>query len=289
MADSVNFIYFHAVISQRSHTLNTPSEKDIRQALEAFRAASGLEICIKFFHRQLGADSTLAAAAGPYSLHTSAFCRSVKRTRNDRCRTCDLRAVPARGEALRRPFFHTCHAGADELIIPLILADTLVGVAYVGQFRAKAGQPAELPLLKPAERRRLAGLGQLLDAYLTRLLRTTRETSLTADTARARAIRAFLETRLRDNPDLTALARELGLSVSRTAHVVKTATGKSFVELRDELRLRRACDLLAGTHYKVAHVAAECGFASPEYFHRFFRRATGSTPLTHRRENRPDA
>lgn len=264
-------------------------KREFDETLEVFRSASGLEVCIKVLSSGQVRDSVLGEGAGAWSLHRSAFCMGVKRTRNEQCKACDLREVPARCERERRMFAHVCHAGAGEVVVPLFFADVLVAVVYAGQFRTTKKQPAGLPLLKAGERKKLLGLCRMLGAYLTECLRMRRQAAPGSDGARAVSIRAFLEQRLRESPTLPDLARHLGLSVTRTTHVVRQATDRSFSELRDELRLRRACDLLQGTYYKVSQVAQECGFSTSQYFHRFFREATGVTPLAFRQRNRPDA
>lgn len=259
------------------------------ETLEVFRSASGMEVCIKVMRPGLIRESVLNERQVSWSLHASAFCLDVKRTQNEQCRTCDLREVPARCQRERRIFSHICHAGAGEVVIPLFSANALAAVVFAGQFRTSKKQPSELPLLKPAEHRKLIALCRMLGAYLAECMRMRSTTPPDSDAARADSIRTFLEQRLRESPTVSDLARHLGLSATRTTHVVRETTHHSFSELRDELRLRRACDLLQGTYYKVAHVAQECGFSTSQYFHRFFREATGVTPLAYRQRNRPNA
>lgn len=267
----------------------SPSAKkaEIERAISAYREATGLSVCVKLFHQRRPAE--LDAIAARLFLHETDFCRGVKRTRNDRCKDCDLRAVPERCATERRQFTHVCHAGANEVIIPLFSEETLAAVIYCGQFRVGDDQPSELPLVTPAELERIEGLSLLIEAYLGERLRAPRFVSESSRDYRAENIRLFLERNLRNNPSLADLARHLGLSATRTAHVVREATGRSFVNLRDELRLERATDLLSGTYHKVAHIATECGFSSPQYFHRFFRSHAHTTPLAFRRRKRAQA
>jgi len=260
---------------------------EIEQALSAFRTATGMEVCFKLL-RSVRPGTGMEAVSDRRCLHQSAFCMEVKRARNERCKECDLREVPARCARERRIFSHVCHAGAGEVIVPLFVDEALAGVVYVGQFRTGDGQPEELPLLSAGKLAEVEGLSRLLAAYLEERLRTPRFTSESSRGFRGEAIRRFLEKNLRDNPSLSDLAKHLGLSATRTAHAVREATGSSFVALRDELRMERARGLLQGTYHKVAHVAAECGFASPQYFHRFFRGKAGTTPLAFRKRRRTE-
>lgn len=267
-------------------SLDPPAVVD--QALRAFREATGLAVCIKMLKKNR-VGGAVEALASRHGLHETAFCREVKRKWNDRCKDCDLRAVPVRCERARTLFSHVCHAGANEVIIPLFVDETLAAVVYVGQFRRDASQPAELPLLSAEDETRLLGLARLLGAYLGEKLQTPRYVSESSQGYRSEVIHRFLERNLRTRPTLADLAAHLGLSKTRTAHAVREATGLSFVELRDSLRMERARSLLRTTYHKVGHVAAECGFSSTHYFHRFFRGQTKMTPLAFRRRRRADA
>jgi len=258
---------------------------EVEQALEAFRVATGLSVCFKLFKWDRVA-TVAGELVAKYGLHRSAFCTEVKRTLNDRCKECDLRKVTTRCEEEREIFSHVCHAGAGEVIIPLFVDEVLVAAAYVGQFRTTDEQPRELRKLSAKEHARVIGLSRLLGAYLGDRLRSLRFVSESSLGYRGEVVRRFLEKNLRERPTLPGLATHLGLSSTRTAHVVREVTGMSFVELRDSLRMERAKNLLGGTYHKVAHIADECGFSSAQYFHRFFRRQTRTTPLAYRRRQR---
>ncbi|WP_081721826.1 helix-turn-helix domain-containing protein [Geminisphaera colitermitum] len=269
-----------------------PSSSEIVEALEAFQKATGLSVCVKLLPVSHAQGTVLGevVAQPRFCLHLSRFCLHVKEVlkHNLRCRDCDLREVPERCDRERKIFVNTCHAGADEVIVPLFTDEGLAGVAFVGQFRTRADQPEGLPFLHAPARRRAVGLARMLGAFLGEHLRRPRFSSETSRGFRRGAIQAFLEKNARTNPSLGDLAKHLGLSPTRTTHAVREATGMSFVELRDALRLERARGLLQGTYYKVSHIAAECGFSSPQYFHRFFQQKAGMTPLAWRRRHRTE-
>lgn len=219
-----------------------------------------------------------------YAQHFTAFCAAVKaRQRNQDCKRCDL--VDAREACAADPAIRIrrCHAGADEVHVPVHHRGAFVGIAYLGQFRRDPDQPAALPLLAADAQARVLAHGRLLQGWLADLCRRVEAAKL-AGGDRAARIRAYLERA--PEADLSGLARELGLSVPRAGHAVREATGRSFTELRDSLRLERACQQLLATDDSIAAVGAACGIGDPNYFTRFFRQRTGVTPGAWRKRER---
>lgn len=264
------------------------AEDPIHDVVAALEKATGLTLCLKIFDGSSTKGTMLDGESGVENLHLTPFCLEVKKSRNEQCRECDLREVPSLCGKKRASFLHVCHAGATEWIIPVFVEGHLAAAAYLGQFRHGKDGPRELPRLSPAALRNLSGLVEMFGAYLKERVRTPRFARETSRGYRQETIHTFLQRNLRDNPSVNDLARHLGLSPTRTVHVVREVTGRSFVELRNTLRLERATSLLNGTYYKIAHIASECGFNSPHYFHRFFRQQTGMTPLAFRARNRPE-
>ncbi|WP_223262326.1 AraC family transcriptional regulator [Variovorax beijingensis] len=88
------------------------------------------------------------------------------------------------------------------------------------------------------------------------------------------------------------LARELTLadaaqashvSATHLSHLLKSETGKTFLELVTERRIERAKTLLAFTSASAAEIGESTGFGEPTHFARRFRQMTGSTPSAYRR------
>ena len=71
-----------------------------------------------------------------------------------------------------------------------------------------------------------------------------------------------------------------GLGVSRTTlfRAFRSSGAGSPLDALQEVRVRRARELLENSDQKVAAVARACGFRDDKYFIRVFRRLTGSTP-----------
>jgi AraC-like DNA-binding protein len=100
---------------------------------------------------------------------------------------------------------------------------------------------------------------------------------------RLKAVLGILERRFLE-PDFSAqrLAAAAGLS-ERYVNELLFEAGASFTMRLNELRLRRAADLLArGDQRRISDVAFECGFNDLSYFNRCFRRRFGLTPTAAR-------
>ena len=80
---------------------------------------------------------------------------------------------------------------------------------------------------------------------------------------------------------LSAVARRIGYQADYLNRTLKRTCGRTLGELRNESRLQKARQLLAGTK-AVADVAEETGFNDANYFSRWFREQTGRTPSSWR-------
>jgi AraC-like DNA-binding protein len=100
---------------------------------------------------------------------------------------------------------------------------------------------------------------------------------------RLKAVLGILERRFLE-PDFSAqrLAAAAGLS-ERYVNELLFEAGASFTMRLNELRLRRAADLLAhDDQRRISDVAFDCGFNDLSYFNRCFRRRFGLTPTAAR-------
>jgi AraC-like DNA-binding protein len=95
---------------------------------------------------------------------------------------------------------------------------------------------------------------------------------------RLKAVLIILEKRF-SQPDFSAqkLAAAAGLS-ERYVNELLHEAGAGFTIRLNELRLRKAADLLAHTQGRISDIAFDCGFNDLSYFNRCFRRRFGLTP-----------
>ena len=81
-----------------------------------------------------------------------------------------------------------------------------------------------------------------------------------------------------------ALAAELGMSESRFSRFFRRATGNTFTDFVNRIRVNRAGQLLMETDRLVTHICYEVGFNNVANFNRRFLEVKGLTPSEFRRQ-----
>ena len=102
-------------------------------------------------------------------------------------------------------------------------------------------------------------------------------------TTQARMILRQEHTRL---PDIGRLAKDLGMNV-RSLQLKLKEDGCTFRNLKDELLLERAVNLLLNSRLSITEISRNLGFSEPGAFHRSFRRWTGKSPGEYRHDPLP--
>lgn len=85
-------------------------------------------------------------------------------------------------------------------------------------------------------------------------------------------------------PGLEEIARQAGMSRATLTRRFREALGVSPGVFLQQLRLSRACHLLAASLETVTQIALSCGYESPAAFARAFQRQTGTSPRDYRRQ-----
>lgn len=78
------------------------------------------------------------------------------------------------------------------------------------------------------------------------------------------------------------LAAMVGLGKSAFSRLFKRSTGRTLPQYVNELRIARACTLLADTDLTVNQISMECGFVSAAHFQRTFKEHQHCAPLAYR-------
>ncbi|MDB6176412.1 AraC family transcriptional regulator [Paracoccus sp. Z330] len=84
-----------------------------------------------------------------------------------------------------------------------------------------------------------------------------------------------------DWPDFNEVAHDLGLSSASLRRRLR-GEGQSFSAIRDEIRHRKAQQMLAGSGLPVAEIATLLGYREPSAFYRAFQKWSGVTPGAYR-------
>ncbi|HPC60449.1 MAG TPA: AraC family transcriptional regulator [Verrucomicrobiota bacterium] len=103
------------------------------------------------------------------------------------------------------------------------------------------------------------------------------------DQNRVERVIAYINQHLAEPIDRDVLAANAHLSPSAFSRFFKLRTGKSLPRYLNELRVGRACRLLADEHAKIVDIALQCGFNNLANFNRRFREITGLNPSDYRR------
>jgi AraC-like DNA-binding protein len=81
-----------------------------------------------------------------------------------------------------------------------------------------------------------------------------------------------------------ALAHEMKMSESQFSRFFRRATGNTFTNFVNRIRINRACQLLMETERRVTHICYEVGFNNVANFNRRFLEIKGVTPSEFRRQ-----
>ncbi len=115
-------------------------------------------------------------------------------------------------------------------------------------------------------------------SYLTEFFSSTLRL---ADTVSAR-VRLFLESRFGEPITLDEIAAELGIDKFALCHTFLAEKNKSIMTELKEIRIENAKKYLRYSGEKIADIGRVCGFDSPSYFIKEFKRAVGVTPKNYR-------
>ena len=107
------------------------------------------------------------------------------------------------------------------------------------------------------------------------------------DLERLRPALNYIEQNFSERISVNQLAQLLCLSPDRLGHLFRDGVGQAPLQYINEIRLRKAMNLLKTEEHTVTEVAQAVGFFDYNHFGRLFRRRYGCTP-NQARQGRPD-
>ncbi|MBQ6471847.1 MAG: helix-turn-helix domain-containing protein [Victivallales bacterium] len=233
------------------------------------------------------------------NIHQCEYCRFNRKHRLDSCiNHCHWR-VMREAARIAGPFVHHCHAGAVELVLPVMVRNQHLATVFAGTFRDAAVAPP--PSWSATQRELYLSLSLWRQEAMPTLLRTLQMFSAAAlafvgeerfhalkEHGRRSEIEEFFQHNVAvKGIGLNDLAAHLGLSPSRTSHLLREELHQTFSKMLRSSRIRVACRLLMEGELSLKRIAALTGFNDEYYFSRAFRRETGLPPGQYRSQARP--
>ena len=100
-------------------------------------------------------------------------------------------------------------------------------------------------------------------------------------------IKQYIEAHVAEDFSVRFLAETMNISLYYLSHLFKAVTGITVIEYRNELRMKRAKELLLDGECQIGEIAALVGFESIYYFSRAFKKAYGLSPSQYAKGNLP--
>ncbi len=208
----------------------------------------------------------------------------------DHCRDYAMR----KSSRQKNPWQSQCWRGLAEVVVPIYRGDGHLGTLFGGSFRLPGmklnGFPQEYrelyeatPLWDDLRAREIGLLLQTVGNGLLQLADRIYEESL-EEFGRAGIIRRYINHSIDCDLKLSDLALHLGLSESRTGHLVRECFDMTFAALLNEEKIRRSKALMAEKSLSMAEIAERVGIANEFYFSRIFKKVTGIPPGAFRKK-----
>lgn len=131
----------------------------------------------------------------------------------------------------------------------------------------------------------LSILNSLAQAPRRKLVSNIYETESLIHQSKSRRISKVcrhIEEHISQKITLTDAAALVNMSESAFSHFFKRQTGISFITYVNNLRVAKACDLLANTTLSASEICYDCGFNNKSNFIRLFTKRKNMTPIEYR-------
>jgi AraC-like DNA-binding protein len=221
------------------------------------------------------------------NIHSSPCCAFWYSSR-ERCgEHCNYGATRRAAEE-KKPFVASCFCGVTELVMPLFSGNIHAATIFAGMFRQKNFDLSSFPLRyrrlyqqmpewSDSVRESLEALLFSAGYSMLMLAENLRKTDK-SEQGRAGEIRKFFRTCYAQNTGVADLAELLGLSESRTVHLLQSEFQKGFSQLLTEERLKHVEQLLIESDLPLRKIAEMSGFSNEYYLSTVFKKYHGISP-----------
>lgn len=128
-------------------------------------------------------------------------------------------------------------------------------------------------------------LNSLAHASRRKLVSNMYESEILISQSKSRRISKvckYIEENISQKISLSDAAMLVNMSDSAFSHFFKKKTGISFITYINNLRVAKACDLLASTSLSASEICYDCGFNNKSNFIRIFTKRKNMTPIEYR-------
>ena len=281
--------------------------EDISLIIRSFSEITGAGIC---FYDLQNFFMYTTAEVREYTGHRCDLCTHVRNLPGGQ-KKCDLSdRFDAVSYALRQktPFFHQCHIGLYELLVPIYNGNNLCGLVFIGQCRiegmnaeitieknaAKLGASGEqfkqmylkLPVLKSET---LFAMGNIIKLYLENLIdldNVFARNQVHQDTAPKaplhQRVKHYIDSYYQTHLSPQSLSERFFVNNSYLSRSFKENIGINICTYINQTRVEHAKALLKDTNSPISAVALNVGYTDANYFVKVFRKFTGMTPSAYR-------
>jgi AraC-like DNA-binding protein len=165
------------------------------------------------------------------------------------------------------------------------------GVLLEGKTRTRVQKVME-DIVNLSQVNRILSVIQILDIISTSTENKLLSTSLPsssfsyADAEKLNKINSYTMTHFRTKMPLQTIASVANMNPSAFCRYFKMRTKRSFSQFVIELRLQQATNMLLNSTLTIDQISLDCGFESPSYFYRTFKRYKGITPAAYQKSLR---
>lgn len=279
----------------------------ITELINAIRSLTGVGICYydlnSFFqYDKYGAKNNRG--------HYCAFCEMTRALPGGRqyCDQSDRIEAVALAKEYRGPFFHKCHMGMRELVIPLFNDNDLLGILFVGQCRTDNDNKDEVKEsalkmnadpheflelynnLPVVSKKDMLSIGTILLQYfdtkiLSRELLDSTNFSSKQSIDLVHGIRGYIKQNYRFSISPKQIAKEFFVNPSYASRCFSERYGITITDYISKVRIDMAKSLLITTNVPIGNISLNIGYEDANYFSRVFKRIVGESPSEYRQKN----
>ena len=182
------------------------------------------------------------------------------------------------------------HIMNKRLFVPIkqLLMDSLQGLHFYGEDAERIkDEIVELTRMQGFQTatKFLNILNSLAHAPRRKLVSNMYESEILIHRSKSRRISKvcrWIEENISHKITLSDAARLVNMSDSAFSHFFKRQTSISFITYVNNLRVAKACELLANTQLSASEICYDCGFNNKSNFIRIFTKRKGMTPIEYR-------